>query len=375
MEEFNKKWSRINFLLSHMTVNITTGSLKDRLVISVVAMVNVLFFVCLFLHLWNSEFALNFNILVSGLTFFGCAHYLFRLAVGFFKVDLYTELMQKIKALYTEKGDDEEDEQILAKHLMNSLKIFSLIDKCFSVLYVLAGMMTGVYFRYNPDYGLMIDLPFISLDIFQGNFLWREFPYFIQEYFYTSFGVTVIILDLGIIFMGIQVIAELNILTDSMNLLNEKIKTHPMFLHRIIRRHCSLIENINLLNDIIAESSFVQLMLTFATILFGMTFLITYTTGYVNYIIVCGSGGIGLSICILGEFIRNKTESLSDTLYMTNWYDLSAKDQKIFLIMLGMAQRGYGLKSAGMYDINLYTFVQIFKIAFSYSAVLYSLSN
>uniref|UniRef100_A0A240SXW8 Odorant receptor n=2 Tax=Lutzomyia longipalpis TaxID=7200 RepID=A0A240SXW8_LUTLO len=201
----------------------------------------------------------------------------------------------------------------------------------------------------------MYDLPFIASD----ELLWKNFLYLLQIFLYFILAITVISLDVGIIFLGVQVIAELNILSNYMKLLNEKIKTDPKFLRKIIKRHCSLIENLNLLNDIISETSILKLILTCTTILFGITFLITYTRGIANYIIIVCGGGLGLTICILGEFIRIKTDKLSDTFYLTNWYELNLKDQKTFLIILGMAQREYGLRAAGMYDINLYTFLQV----------------
>ncbi|XP_055685253.1 odorant receptor 13a-like [Lutzomyia longipalpis] len=77
-----------------------------------------------------------------------------------------------------------------------------------------------------------------------------------------------------------------------------------------------------------------------------------------NYMVLVTGTMLSLHICILGEFIRLKSENLSDTLYQTNWYELSLKDQKIFLTTLGMTQRVYGLKAAGMYDVNLYTFIE-----------------
>uniref|UniRef100_A0A240SXT0 Odorant receptor n=1 Tax=Lutzomyia longipalpis TaxID=7200 RepID=A0A240SXT0_LUTLO len=205
----------------------------------------------------------------------------------------------------------------------------------------------------------MYELPFIASEYFKDDFLWKELLHVIQGVLYINMGYTLIILDVGIIFLGLQVIAELNILNNYMMLLNEKIKTESKFLRKIIKRHCSLIENLNLLNDIISETSILKLILTCATLLFGMTFMIIYAKGFANYLIIICGGGLGLSLCVLGEFIRVKTEKLSDTFYLTNWYELSLKDQKIFLIIQGMAQREYGLKAAGMYEVNLFTFVQV----------------
>ncbi|GAB0099556.1 hypothetical protein DMENIID0001_154360 [Sergentomyia squamirostris] len=73
--------------------------------------------------------------------------------------------------------------------------------------------------------------------------------------------------------------------------------------------------------------------------------------------------------------IKIKSEKLSEAFYEVNWYELSLKDQKAFLVILGTAQRQYGLKAAGMYVVDIYAFFQITKAAFSYCAILFALSK
>ncbi|GAB0099559.1 Odorant receptor [Sergentomyia squamirostris] len=73
--------------------------------------------------------------------------------------------------------------------------------------------------------------------------------------------------------------------------------------------------------------------------------------------------------------IKIKSEKLSEAFYDVNWYNLNLKDQKTFLIILGMTQRQYGLKAAGMYVVDIYAFIQIMKAAVSYCAILYTLSK
>ncbi|XP_059616104.1 odorant receptor 33b-like [Phlebotomus argentipes] len=82
-----------------------------------------------------------------------------------------------------------------------------------------------------------------------------------------------------------------------------------------------------------------------------------------------------LLLCLFGELLKMKTERLSEILYLTNWYELHAKDQKAFLLVLAMSQKDFGLRAAGMYDVNLNAFVQIMKLAMSYCAILHSLSK
>uniref|UniRef100_A0A240SXW1 Odorant receptor n=2 Tax=Lutzomyia longipalpis TaxID=7200 RepID=A0A240SXW1_LUTLO len=208
----------------------------------------------------------------------------------------------------------------------------------------------------------MYELPFIASDNIKmesSSFLRKEALHVLQGAMLCVTAFATISLDLGITFMGLQIIAQLNILNDYKKLMNDKIKTDPKFLNKIIQKHCSVIENVNLLSEITSETSFLQLILTCVAMLFGFTFSIKYTMDLANYIMIICGAALSLPICILGEFIRLKSEELSKTLYLTNWYELSLKDQKMFLIVLGMAQREYGLKAAGMYDVNLYTFVQV----------------
>uniref|UniRef100_A0A240SXV3 Odorant receptor n=1 Tax=Lutzomyia longipalpis TaxID=7200 RepID=A0A240SXV3_LUTLO len=376
LEQFQKAKPRIDFILSYTTLNMFSGPRKNCFLICLFITINSLFFSLILLHLKNTKcFELSFNSLVTLLTFFATIGYGLRIFVGFFKKEKNEILLKNTEDLYEEQEEDEELEQILRRHSVDSLKIFQICYRWGIYIYFVGGFLCSFYFRFNEDYGLMYELPFIASDNFKDHILWKEFSYIVQNIFYMNLTTSTILLDIGILFLGLQLIAELNILNDFMKLLNEKIIIEPKFLSRIVKRHCSVIENFNLLSEITSESPIVQLFLTFVALLFGMTFLITYAKGFGNYgIIICG-GGLGLPLCILGQIIQVKADNLSETLYQTNWHELSLKDQKTFLIVLGMAQREYGLKAAGVYDINLYTFVQIIKIAFSYCAVLYSLSQ
>uniref|UniRef100_A0A240SXT7 Odorant receptor n=1 Tax=Lutzomyia longipalpis TaxID=7200 RepID=A0A240SXT7_LUTLO len=371
MEEFIKAKPRIDFLMSHLTLNAIPGSRKNCFVIYLLALLNGFFISFVLLHLMNVNFQINFNTLITFLTISVISGYGFRICVGFLKKDMIKTLLQNIKELFEVQEDDEELSEVLKKHLMGSMRIFAFCNRWGTNMYIFAGVMCGFYFRYNEDYGFMYELPFIVSD----NMLWKEFLYILQGFFYITVATTMIFLDIGIVYLGLQVIAEFNILSDYMKLLNEKFKSEPKFLSKIIIRHFSVFQNVNLLSDIISETSFLQLVFSFISLLFGFTFIIEYATGLGNYIIVLCGGGLAVPICILGEFIRARADQLPDTFYQTNWYEISLKDQKTFLIILGMAQREYGLKAAGMYDINIYTFFRITQIAFSYCAVLYSLSK
>uniref|UniRef100_A0A7G3AEY7 Odorant receptor n=1 Tax=Lutzomyia longipalpis TaxID=7200 RepID=A0A7G3AEY7_LUTLO len=356
MEEFLKAKPRIDFSIALLTSNVVSGPPKNRFLVAFLAILNVFFTFCVYLHLKNSSWReINFNFLSSLLFFIILCGYAVRANVGRLKKTEMNHLVHNIKELFEEHEEDEELGQILKKNLMNSMKIFHFCNRWGIRMFLIAGTFASFYFRLNEEFGLTYDLPIIASE----NFVWKDTLHVLQGVMYCVTAFAMISLDLGIIFLGLQVIAELNILSDYMKLLNEKIKTDQKFLRKIIKRHCSVIKNLNLLSKIISETTSLQLLLTGVALLFGFTFLIKYTTGIGNYIIIICGGSLSLPICVLGEFIKLKTENLSETFYQTNWYELSLKDQKTFLIILGMAQREYGLKAAGMYDVNLYTFIQV----------------
>ncbi|XP_059608001.1 uncharacterized protein LOC132255848 [Phlebotomus argentipes] len=193
----------------------------------------------------------------------------------------------------------------------------------------------------NSNMGLFIQIPVLDS-------VSDKVTYAVQIITNTISAIYIITIDLGVIFIGIEIMAVLNILNDYMKLIDKKAKEIPNYLKLIIIRHNDMIDKVNLFNGAIQKTGFVQV----TTRIFQI-----------------------LLLCLFGELIKMKTERLSETLYLTNWYELSVKDQKMFLLVLAMAQKDFGLKAAGMYDVNLNAFVQIMKLAISYCAALHALSK
>uniref|UniRef100_A0A240SXS0 Odorant receptor n=1 Tax=Lutzomyia longipalpis TaxID=7200 RepID=A0A240SXS0_LUTLO len=372
LQEFITAKPLIGFLIALSTLDVFSGTLKNRLKIIFLTISNVFFVCLLYIHVKNTiSSKININFMWTFLMWIVLSVYHLIIILNLFKRNKFHLLMQNIQKLFEEEEEHEDLEEILKKHLTYSMKVFLFLN-CWLIRIGLGlTLIGGINFRLNDEFGLIIEFPFIASD----NFIKQESPYIIQTVFVFVAAYILMSINVGFIFLGLQVIAEINILTDYMKLLNEKIKTHPKFWRKITKRHCSVIENLNLLSEIISETSFMQLFANCVTFMFGFSFLMKYSDEIVNYMVIVAGTMFSLHICILGEFIKIKTDNISEIFYQTNWYDLSLKDQKMFLIVLGMAQREYGLKAVGMYDVNLYTFVHIFKIAFSYCAVLFSLSQ
>lgn len=68
-----------------------------------------------------------------------------------------------------------------------------------------------------------------------------------------------------------------------------------------------------------------------------------------------------LLLCIPGQLVKNCSESLRDTLYMSLWYELDIKDKRKLIIIMNGVHRGIHAETFGIGRISIFTFVQVFK--------------
>ncbi|XP_059623022.1 odorant receptor 4-like [Phlebotomus argentipes] len=233
---------------------------------------------------------------------------------------------------------------------------------------VLSATAISVAMTPNSDFGLF-------MKILGPKTVPEEVDYLIQIIMMAISAISVCTIDLAVIFIGIQIMAALNILNDYMKLIDKKVKEIPNYLKLIIIRHNDIIKNINSFKESIEKTAFVQVASSSLLLIFIFLFVRKESNQITAYVLCLTGISQILLLCIFGELLKIKTERLSATLYLTNWYELSVKDQKMFLLVLAMAQKDFGLKAAGMYDVNLNAFLKILKLAMSYCAILYSLSN
>lgn len=203
--------------------------------------------------------------------------------------------------------------------------------------------------------GVITQIPLIS----------KHFPYHTQimlliQLLISLFqSVSVLYTDACIAFFGLEIMAASDILFEYISSNKERIQEDPDFLKIIAMRYCDIVDNINRFNNIVSIMNLVQ----FVTSAFLSLMIFFFIQLNLKNLF-----GYSLSFCVLfqlfipclfGEFIKIKMERLSPALYLTNWYDLSLKDQKSFLIILRVTQREYGIRAADMYDVNIYTFIQV----------------
>ncbi|GAB0097198.1 Odorant receptor [Sergentomyia squamirostris] len=290
---------------------------------------------------------------------------------GMIQRKIFYKSLGEIEESYSVQEDDEELNNISENHLVNALKIWKLVFIWMIRLFTVAVILINLQFRLTESIGLVMDWSFLPED----SMFWNEIPYLFQFIIIQITGLCSATVDMTTIFIGLDIMASLDILNDYIHLINEKIKNDPDFWRIILKRHCKVIEKINLLNEAVYQISFIQMIVSTLGLLLIFVFIRQEAMQIYGYITCLSAMLQVFPLCVFGEMIKIKTEKLSESFYEVNWYELSLKDQKTYLIILGMAQRQYGLKAAGMYTVDIYAFYKILKLALSYCAVLYTLSK
>ncbi|GAB0091352.1 Odorant receptor [Sergentomyia squamirostris] len=372
LELFNQAKPIIELQSSFTTFRVTSGVWKNRFWISISMIVVLLGTFLTLNHLmatFDSE--INMNIMMSSLAFIGISQYPLKLLCGLIKRETFYKSLEEIENSYFAQEDDEELNKISEKHLVNGLKVWNLVFIWIIRLFTVGIILISLQFRFTKTIGLIMDLSFLPKD----SIFWNEIAYFFQFLVLLILALCSGTADMTAIFIGLDIMASLDTLYDYICLINEKIKTDVDFFKIILKRHCKVIDKINLLNEAVYQISFIQMIVSTLGLLLIFVFIRKETmqiSGYTSCF--CTMLQI-LPLCVFGEMIKIKTEKLSNAFYDVNWYELSLKDQKTFLNILGMAQRQYVLKAAGMYTVDIYAFYRIVKLALSYCAILYALSK
>uniref|UniRef100_A0A240SYL9 Uncharacterized protein n=1 Tax=Phlebotomus papatasi TaxID=29031 RepID=A0A240SYL9_PHLPP len=160
---------------------------------------------------------------------------------------------------------------------------------------------------------------------------------------------------------GIHVMKAINTINDLIKVLDDKEAANQCenILIIIHKKHSQIINILSTLNEIIYSISLVQLFTSTFMFLVLFTSARTQPMEIVFYLfMLCVVSQLFL-LCAFGEVIFSKTQDIFTELYLTKWYDMNLNNQRAILMMMQMAKAPYGLKAGGMFDINMYTFIQV----------------
>uniref|UniRef100_A0A240SXS1 Odorant receptor n=1 Tax=Lutzomyia longipalpis TaxID=7200 RepID=A0A240SXS1_LUTLO len=186
----------------------------------------------------------------------------------------------------------------------------------------------------------------------------------------------VLVSECTVIFIGIYFIGVLNILSDLLEKLNKSsnIAVAGDLLRSIVPLHIEILSKFNDFCEVFYFVFSIQLFTSGLLLLFNLYLLMQSVTNFFYWAAFISLFAQFALFCLFGQIIYNRSERIFTDLYHTKWYEMEIKDQKILLLMMKMSQKTFGLKAAGMYDINLVVFDQVIKLCFSTCTILYSLT-
>uniref|UniRef100_A0A3F2ZEE2 Odorant receptor n=1 Tax=Phlebotomus papatasi TaxID=29031 RepID=A0A3F2ZEE2_PHLPP len=257
-------------------------------------------------------------------------------------------------------------------HLTKILRITKqIIRKFIFPVWFTTGIAMFFYFAYYDV--ILLGVPGIILE--PRSTTMPFYQHIHQSFLMVEVVGCLIFVDMILITFGLYFTAITNVFCYTIRSLdNSKLCDITQLLINIHQFHCTLLQKYQLLNEIFGYTFTIQTATSLVYILF-IFYLLRSEEAIVFiplFITILTQFGV---LCIFGEFLFSKTEGLAVELYLTKWYDFSIKEQKTLLMMMYMAKRPFGLKAAGMYDINLYIFIQVIKTGISFCAILYTFSD
>ncbi|GAB0096443.1 hypothetical protein DMENIID0001_119530 [Sergentomyia squamirostris] len=214
---------------------------------------------------------------------------------------------------------------------------------------------------------LWVRTPFLSEDndLYYKSIVWFHFCVL------TTDAASYTITDNPFITVGIYLMSFLNVINKAIDVLKVKTQSgqRSAILRDVFLLHMEIIDKLNSFNELIYIISLIQFTASFVIIALIIS-LVRVTADYVMYFCFVCVMMQQFILCLFGEVIAKKTEGIASDLYQTDWYELNITDQKKLQFMLMMAQRNYGVKAGGIYTINIYAFIQMMKMAFTYAALL-----
>uniref|UniRef100_A0A3F2ZEP0 Odorant receptor n=1 Tax=Phlebotomus papatasi TaxID=29031 RepID=A0A3F2ZEP0_PHLPP len=369
LEYYTKIESKLQFGIAITTFYATNEPLIYRLLIKFPIISNMFCLLFSTLHIANTfQGQFTGNLAMSIVFITACIQTLSKGFVMRHYRNNMLKLLDKVQSLYN-NFENKDINCIAEKNLAKFSNIWATYFKYAKTILILATVIYSIGNVIKGKSGILIQLPLIPINFPYYN----QIVLFIQFLICTSMSVYSLNSDISIAFFGFEIMAASDILYDYISTNKDRIQEDPDFLKIITIRYCEVVNNIKRFNDIISLANLVQFV-TSAFLSFAIFFFIRlYPKNPVGYIIASCILFQLFIPCLFGEFIKIKMERLSTTLYLTNWPDLNLKDQKSFVIVLGMTQKKYGLRAAGMYDVNIYTFIEIMKMATSWCAFMFTL--
>lgn len=243
--------------------------------------------------------------------------------------------------------------------------ILNSLNRIIIPVWMISGVGFIVYFIYIDSMALVVP------GIFPASGSNHVYLHIHQLLIFTISSITFLIVDSTLMTIGFYFMAIFNIFRDMIKYLdNSGVNAIKQYLIDMQEFHLDILNKFQLFDEIFFYALAVQLATSVVFIL--VIFFLLRTAGLLFVPLFVTVSGQFFAVCLFGQLIFSKTEIFFTELYLTKWYEFNIREQKMLLIMMYVAQRPFGLRAAGMYDINLIMFIQIIKAGISFCAILYT---
>uniref|UniRef100_A0A3F2ZDC0 Odorant receptor n=1 Tax=Lutzomyia longipalpis TaxID=7200 RepID=A0A3F2ZDC0_LUTLO len=286
---------------------------------------------------------------------FAISQAIFKPCEVLFNQAIFSNLMEWISDM-EERQFEEFIEKSAREHIARIRRYSLKAAKIMSFVYIQGTV--GFILDLSLSHDLIVTMPFLS------SIAHKNVQLLIQGYEIAFVAATIFIFDMFYLIVAIYIMAMSFIVKDAVKSL-KFAEDRGKRLQSIQELHSEYIEKLNLYS----EGTSRMLLLQLATSITALQMLLYIYRTLSNYL-----AGVYLLtvivqiflICFLCEILEVTTEDIYDEMCRVDWYEFDIKEQKHFLFCLQMAQRNYGLRAGGMYNINLMLFVQIMKLSYSY---------
>ncbi|XP_011694608.1 PREDICTED: odorant receptor 85b-like [Wasmannia auropunctata] len=159
-------------------------------------------------------------------------------------------------------------------------------------------------------------------------------------------------------------------------------KSHPSAMRALIERHQRIISLSNSINSYFSFVALIQFVWNTVVICcVGIMIVISLGTdvegksgllmqSIIPYIAVTLEAFV---FCFAGEYLSTKSKSISDAVYETLWYDLSASECRVLLLIIIRSQKRLTITAGKVMDLTLEGFTTVMKASASYMSILHAM--
>uniref|UniRef100_A0A240SXQ3 Odorant receptor n=2 Tax=Lutzomyia longipalpis TaxID=7200 RepID=A0A240SXQ3_LUTLO len=255
---------------------------------------------------------------------------------------------------------------VYAENLRKIANIGEFVMKLTAFAY---GFTTVGFIFSNTTNQIVFEVPYIAKEFTLIHRLAGSLAYCYNVY-------NVFLSECTMIFIGIYFIGALNILSDVIGKLNESPNIQSagnLLLPAILSLHVEILTKFDDFCQVFFFAFTIQLQTSVILILFNFYLLMQSIMNFFYWATLCSIFAQFALFCFFGQIIFNRSERIFTDLYQTKWYEMEISEKKALLLMMKNSQNAFGLKAAGMYDINMLMFVQVVKMSFSYCTIMYEL--